>query len=128
MARVAERQRQIAAERDEPTAHAAPEPAKTEPAANVPEQRAAPSVEELEGELAAHPDQVLRRLADALPRGEREAQRLSLLEVRALVLRGEIGPARTKARGYFERWPAGPDTAALEQLTGAHPTADRATP
>ncbi|HEX5100416.1 MAG TPA: hypothetical protein VFV94_12990 [Polyangiaceae bacterium] len=83
-----------------------------------------PTVEELESELAAHPDQVLRRLADALPRGEREAQRLTLLEVRALVARGEIGTARAKARGYFERWPGGPDTATLEQLTGAHPTAD----
>jgi hypothetical protein len=69
----------------------------------------------------------LRRLADALPRGEREAQRLTLLEVRAHVARGEIGPARSKARGYFERWPGGPDTTTLEQLTGAHPTANAVT-
>jgi hypothetical protein len=88
----------------------------------------APSIDELENELAAHPDQVLRRLADALPRGEREAQRLTLLEVRALVARGEIGSARAKAGAYFERWPTGPDAAVLEQLTGAHPRADAVTP
>lgn len=89
---------------------------------------APPSVAELESELAAHPDQVLHKLAQAIPRGEREAQRLTLLEVRAFVARGEIASARASARGYFERWPGGPDTAALEQLTGAHPTDDAARP
>ena len=83
------------------------------PSAAAAESRETPSVE-----------QVVQNVARALPRGEREAQRLKLLEVQALVKSGQIGSARARARDYFERWPNGPDIAALEQLTGAHPTGD----
>lgn len=127
-ARIAEPRPEGAAERAAAMEPTVLERTKTEPSAGVTQERKAPSIDDLEAELAAHPDQVLRRLADALPRGEREAQRLTVLEIRALVARGEIGSARTKARGYFERWPGGPDMAVLEQLTGAHPTADRPAP
>jgi len=83
-----------------------------------------PSLSELEAELANDPSAVLRNITRALPRGEREAQRLKLLEVQALVKNGQVGSARARASDYFERWPNGPDIAAIEQLTGAHPKGD----
>lgn len=88
---------------------------------------AAPSVSamdpaRLEHALDEDPQEVLRQIAKALPHNERDAQRLRLLEVRALVRQGKLGLARTRAQDYFERWPGGPDVAALELLTGAHPT------
>ena len=64
----------------------------------------------------------MQRLAEALPRTERDAQRLKLVEVQALVAQGKVGAARGRAQDYFQRWPNGPDIATLEQLTGAHPT------
>jgi len=76
----------------------------------------------LEHALDDDPEEVLRQIAKALPHDERDAQRLRLLEVRALVRQGKVGLARTRAKDYFERWPGGPDVAALELLTGAHPT------
>jgi hypothetical protein len=108
------------------TERGAPRPAESEatPAAPSSGHPATPSVADLEAELAADPDAVVRSLTRALPRGEREAQRLKVLEVQALVKTGQIGTARARARDYFERWPNGPDTATLEQLTGAHPSAD----
>jgi hypothetical protein len=88
-------------------ARATPEPA---------ERSAAPETSD--------PDAVARSVTRALPRGERETQRLQLLEVQGLVRNGQIGSARARAHDYFDRWPNGPDTATLEQLTGAHPTGD----
>jgi hypothetical protein len=85
---------------EQPTKHPAPPPA-TEP----------PSAEES-----------MQRLARALPHTERDAQRLKLVELQALVAQGKVGAARGRAHEYFERWPNGPDIAAIEQLTGAHPT------
>lgn len=77
---------------------------------------------------AAPADEVARNVVGALPQGEREAQRLQVLEIEALVRSGRIGSARAQAAAYFERWPGGPDTIALETLTGAHPRADRPAP
>ena len=62
-----------------------------------------------------------RSLAELLPHNEREAQRLWVLEVRALIAQDRLGAARDRARDYLERWPNGPDTAALEALTGVKP-------
>lgn len=76
----------------------------------------------------AAPEEVARTIVGALPQGEREAQRLQVLEVEALVRSGRVGSARARAAAYFERWPGGPDTAALETLTGAHPRVDRPSP
>jgi hypothetical protein len=73
----------------------------------------------------APPDELARSVVGALPQGEREAQRLQVLEVEALVRSGRVSSARSQAAAYYERWPGGPDTARLEQLTGAHPTHDR---
>jgi hypothetical protein len=72
--------------------------------------------------VQAEPEEALQRLARVLPHSEHEAQRLKVIEVHALVKEGKIGAARGRAQEYFARWPAGPDTAGLEQLTGAHPT------
>ena len=77
---------------------------------------------------AAPAEEVARNVVGALPQGEREAQRLQVLEIEALVRSGRIGSARAQAAAYFERWPGGPDTIALETLTGAHPRADRPAP
>jgi hypothetical protein len=115
---------------DEPreAARAGTEPAHTAPEAQNPTPSAveptAPRVEELANQLAEDPDAVLRSLTRVLPKGEREAQKLKLLEVQALVKNGRIGAARGRASEYFERWPHGPDTATLEALTGAHPRND----
>jgi hypothetical protein len=101
------------------------------PVAHEPQQAApgaaAPSSSTLDPARLEHaldddPQEVLRQIANALPHNERDAQRLRLLEVRALVRQGKVGLARTRAQDYFERWPGGPDVAALELLTGAHPT------
>lgn len=81
----------------------------------------APNVETLEAELAEDPDAVVRNLTRALPKGEREAQKLKVLEVQALVKSGRLDAARRRARDYFERWPNGPDAATLEALTGVRP-------
>ncbi len=62
-----------------------------------------------------------RSLAELLPHSEREAQRLWVLEGRALVAQERLGAAQDRARDYFERWPNGPDTAALTALTGVKP-------
>ena len=72
--------------------------------------------------IQADPDEAARMVANALPRSESDAQRLKAVEIRALVTQGKVGAARARAQDYFERWPGGPDTAALEELTGAHPT------
>lgn len=77
---------------------------------------------------AAATDELARNVVGALPQGEREAQRLKVMEVEALVRSGRVGSARAQAAAYYERWPGGPDTAALEALTGAHPRVDRAAP
>jgi hypothetical protein len=78
--------------------------------------------QELDELAKANPEEALVRLARSLPRSERDAQRLKLVEVRALLAQGKIGAARGRAHDYFERWPNGPDIPTLEQLTGAHPT------
>lgn len=105
-----------------PAALKAPEPRGLETANPAP---AAPSNET---SPPAPVDQVARNVVGALPQGERESQRLKVMEVEALVRSGRIGSARSQAAAYFERWPGGPDTAALEALTGAHPRVDRPAP
>jgi len=126
-------------ERSAPAELPAPTPVAAEPREAEPERRepddanrapteahpATPSVEQLQAELADDPDAVLRSLTRVLPKGERDAQKLKVLEVQALVKNGQIGTARGRASDYFERWPNGPDTATLEALTGAHPRLDR---
>ena len=69
---------------------------------------------------APGPTALPRSLAEHLPHGDREAQQLRVIEVRALVKQDRLGAAQERARAYFERWPNGPDTAALEALTGVH--------
>ena len=66
-----------------------------------------------------------RPLAELLPHNEREAQRLWVIEVRALIAQARLGAARDRARDYFERWPNGPDTATLVALTGVQPPRSR---
>lgn len=112
---------------EEPAAdeHAPPSNATSPaPVAPVPERAVPEPAEPSAAPEAPDPDAVARSLTRALPRGERETQRLQLLEVQGLVRNGQIGTARARASDYFERWPSGPDTAALEQLTGAHPRGD----
>ena len=101
-----------------------------EPAANLPRARrdtASPAPDEPPSRPPPA-DQLARDVVGALPQGEREAQRLKVMEVEALVRSGRVGSARAQAAAYFERWPGGPDTAALEALTGAHPRVDRPAP
>ena len=43
-----------------------------------------------------------------------------LYEIKALVKLGRIGSARTRAERYLERYPPGPMTDEVEQLTGVH--------
>ncbi len=74
------------------------------------------------------PEAALQSVANALPSAGAGAQRLHVLEVRALVAQGKLGAAKARAADYFARWPRGPDTAALEALTGAHPTASTESP
>ncbi len=92
--------------------------------ATVPEQQSGEEIDADERDrlVAADPEEAFQRLARSLPRTDREAQRLKVVEVRALVAQGKLDAARGRARDYFERWPDGPDIATLEQLTGAHPT------
>ena len=78
------------------------------------------SEEEAPGVVNAPGVTSARSIADLLPRSEREAQRLRVIEVRGLVKEERLGAAQARARDYFERWPDGPDTAALEALTGVH--------
>jgi hypothetical protein len=78
------------------------------------------NADELDRLVAADPEEAILRLARSLPRSERDAQRLKLVEVRALVAQGKLDAARGRAHEYFERWPDAPDIATLEQLTGAH--------
>jgi hypothetical protein len=79
------------------------------------------NADELDRLVAADPEEAILRVARSLPRTDRDAQRLKLVEVRALVAQGKLDAARGRAREYFERWPDGPDIGTLEQLTGAHP-------
>jgi hypothetical protein len=82
---------------------------------------AAPEPKELAGIVKDDPDEAARLVAGALPKTDSAAQRLEVLEIRALVTQGKLGQARARASSYFARWPAGPDVLILEQLTGAHP-------
>jgi hypothetical protein len=81
----------------------------------------APDTAAMATQMATNPEDTLHSLAGLLPHDEREAQRLNALEVRALVAQGRVTEAKERARGYFERWPNGPDTAELERLTAVHP-------
>jgi hypothetical protein len=78
-----------------------------------------------EGELERDPAAALRRARTARPSTEIEAQRLKMLEVRALVKLDRIAEARDETGNYYSRWPAGPDVALLQGLTGLHPTPSR---
>ena len=71
--------------------------------------------------VTSDPEAALIALRELSPRDESEAQRQKVLEIRALVGLQRIGSARTQARVYYDRWPNGPHTAALERLTGRHP-------
>ncbi len=81
----------------------------------------APSASAIAARMATNPEDTLHSIAGLLPHDERDAQRLNALEVRALVAQGRLTEAKSRAHDYFERWPNGPDTATLEQLTGVHP-------
>jgi hypothetical protein len=81
----------------------------------------APSASAIAERMATDPEDTLHSIAGLLPRDERNAQHLNALEVRALVEQGRLTEAKSRAHDYFERWPNGPDTAALEQLTGVQP-------
>jgi hypothetical protein len=80
-----------------------------------------PSAAEVASLMAGEPEVTLHSIAGLLPHDERQAQRLKTLEIRALVQQGRLPLARERAREYFERWPGGPETAALEALTDVHP-------
>ena len=67
------------------------------------------------------PEAALQQLKIARPRGDSEAQRFSVYEVRALTKLQRMGEARARAEAYFEHWPSGPDIVYLQGLTGAHP-------
>jgi hypothetical protein len=100
-------------------------PAITERVREPPGLSAAPEEPDLaasEPATNASAAEALRSIAGALPHTDLEAQRLRLIEVRALLAQGRPGAARARAYDYFDRWPDGPDVAALEALTGAHPT------
>ena len=84
---------------------------------NGPDDEAAPDGASTAPSVAS----ATRSFAELLPRNEREAQRLWVIEVRALVAQARLGAARDRARDYFERWPNGPDTATLVALTGVQP-------
>jgi hypothetical protein len=60
----------------------------------------------------------------ALAGSDSDPERALAAEVRSLVAAGRIGKARSRANAYYERFPAGPSTAELERLTGAHPRRD----
>jgi hypothetical protein len=102
---------------------AAPEHPSAPPVLAAPSASASASLSaaEIEGLMAGKPEETLHSVAGLLPHNERDAQRLKALEVRALVERGRLRQAQERARDYFERWPGGPDTATLEELTGVHP-------
>lgn len=87
---------------------------------SAPEHDAAPSAATASADAPGATTALPRSLADHLPRGEREAQQLRVIEVRALVSQDRLGAAQDRAREYFERWPDGPDKATLEALTGVH--------
>jgi len=78
--------------------------------------------------LPVDPEAALQSVANALPSAGAGAQRLHVLEVRALVAQGKLAAAKARAADYFARWPNGPDTSTLEALTGAHPVASREPP
>jgi hypothetical protein len=101
---------------------AAPRRTATKTSSSAAAAEPALDAQELEELAKANPEEALVRLARSLPRTERDAQRLKLVEVRALLAQGKIGAARGRAHDYFERWPNGPDIATLQQLTGAHPS------
>ena len=104
---------------------AATQPRTPEPPSPVEEPLAEPAAANLPLARRAEPpsrEESMQRLAQALPHTERDAQRLKLVELQALVAQGKVGAARGRAHEYFERWPNGPDIATIEQLTGAHPT------
>lgn len=71
--------------------------------------------------LDTSPDEILRAIQKAEAHDEREEQRFKLYEVRALVKLQRIDDAKALAVLYYERWPAGPDVATLQNLTGAQP-------
>jgi hypothetical protein len=89
---------------------------------------APPSSSELESLMQGTPEETLHSIAGLLPHNDRDAQRLKAVEIRALVTQGRLGTARFEARDYFERWPGGPDTADIEELTGIHPEPRRTAP
>jgi hypothetical protein len=72
------------------------------------------------------PASALTKIQSIVPEQEAVAQKLVALEVKALVKLGRIGAARSRAGVYYQRWPDGPEVAALESLTGLHPTPSRA--
>jgi predicted lipid-binding transport protein (Tim44 family) len=80
---------------------------------------------EMDQLLVQDPSAALAKVMAATPADDAEAQRLRLLEVRALVALKEISSARAQAQDYYQRWPDGPDVAYLERLTGLHPTPPR---
>ena len=98
-----------------------------------PVQLAAPAAErlqrsdghELEKLVSRDPELALARISATTPTSDADAQRLKVLEVRALVALRRIGSARSQAAAYYSRWPDGPDVALLERLTGRHPTPPR---
>ncbi len=88
----------------------------------TPDKASRLSIAELEALVAKDPAAALLGFDTRTAKNDAEAERLAVIEVKALVGIGRMGPARARAAAYYERWPDGPDIAELERLTGQHPT------
>lgn len=81
---------------------------------------------EVDALVEKDPEAALSWIASLKPDDDVAAERLAAAEVRALVAVGKIGKARGKTLRYYRRFPNGPNTTALEALTGAHRADDAA--